>query len=782
MYPNNVHCTWIANGINAASIRVTFNDFFTEYEYDYLSIGQGNTVTDDSKMLYLSGKFPPNSVTSEGSEMWIEFASNDFAGRRGFQLLLQWMETVLPCSSDEFQCYSGFVCVDKLQVCDDYHQCIDGSDDFKSVCCGASDIHLDDDTTVMELQSYNFPNPYPNNIDCIWMVTALNEGFVMVQFLDFDTEIRFDYFSLGFGYSPGGHNDITEDSRLLYLSGPWSPISVTSDGPSLWIRFQSDVSKSGRGINLTLRKLQSQDVCQYLNITANVLTNITTSECSKTDCTWCINPLAEGVTILYMKYFNLDVTSDDMMTIGHGYNFTQENTLMHIDANEGPNSVVVEDTRMWIKVIRQDTRSRTLVKFQLGWSQELLPCLQDEFQCYNQHVCLQHSLACNKYPNCLDASDELESECCGSGNHFLNMINSTLTLTSYNYPNQYPRSTECTKFITSPLNGSVHVTFVAFETERQFDTLEIGYGTNPNDRRELLPLSGTIVPNSATFASPAMWMRFTSDGNEERSGYHLEIRWVHSSAPVDCSFGEFSCNTTHILICVDSGRVCDGVRTCPNLEDEQNCGVCGIRTIYVTPDKPPHAFLSPNYPQPYPSNLRCLWVIIAQDIPRIMVRIQTFSLERGYDFLTIGEGDYSSQSDSVIARLTGKIKLQVLVSSQDKMWMQMVTDSSGVDAGFQLRLENIENTTGICDQSQFACYGADRCVTDEAQCDGFDDCLNNADEIHCESIQCPGFYLCDRSQDITVVAKCVPYDVLCDGYRDCPIGDDEIECGKTSKP
>ena len=39
---------------------------------------------------------------------------------------------LVPCTSDEFRCFAGFVCVDKLQVCDKYEQCMDGSDDFKS--------------------------------------------------------------------------------------------------------------------------------------------------------------------------------------------------------------------------------------------------------------------------------------------------------------------------------------------------------------------------------------------------------------------------------------------------------------------------------------------------------------------------------------------------------------------------------------------------------------------------------------------------------------------------
>ena len=48
----------------------------------------------------------------------------------------------------------------------------------------------------------------------------------------------------------------------------------------------------------------------------------------------------------------------------------------------------------------------------------------------------------------------------------------------------------------------------------------------------------------------------------------------HIASYIDeCLFGEFSCNTTHILICVDIGRLCDGVATCPDRTDEINCGI-----------------------------------------------------------------------------------------------------------------------------------------------------------------------------------------------------------------
>ena len=120
-----------------------------------------------------------------------------------------------------------------------------------TVCCGTPDINLAANTT-RSLQSYNFPHSYPNKMDCTWLITALFGGFVKVHFLDFDTEIRFDFFSLGFGHSS------TAKSRVLYLDGPWAPISVTSNDPYLWIRFETDVSKSGRGFDLSLSGLVTQ--------------------------------------------------------------------------------------------------------------------------------------------------------------------------------------------------------------------------------------------------------------------------------------------------------------------------------------------------------------------------------------------------------------------------------------------------------------------------------------------------------------------------------------------
>ena len=47
-------------------------------------------------------------------------------------------------------------------------------------------------------------------------------------------------------------------------------------------------------------------------------------------------------------------------------------------------------------------------------------------------------------------------------------------------------------------------------------------------------------------------------------------------------------------------------------------------------------------------------------------------------------------------------------------------------------------------------------------------------------IQCPGSYLCDRTEDVAI-RSCVLIEQVCDGYRDCPAGDDEVQCGKVQQ-
>ena len=102
---------------------------------------------------------------------------------------------------------------------------------------------------------------------------------------------------------------------------------------------------------------------------------------------------------------------------------------------------------------------------------------------------------------------------------------------------------------------------------------------------------------------------------------------------------------------------------------------------------------SPEFPAFYPADLDCHWVIVASDDTMIVVaRVTFFHLEKDYDYLTIGDGDVEDER-SVIAALTGNLKVSALASSMPNMWMALTTDSTGQQLGYRFELEQIPATS-----------------------------------------------------------------------------------------
>ncbi|XP_072039665.1 lutropin-choriogonadotropic hormone receptor-like [Amphiura filiformis] len=150
-------------------------------------------------------------------------------------------------------------------------------------------------------------------------------------------------------------------------------------------------------------------------------------------------------------------------------------------------------------------------------------------------------------------------------------------------------------------------------------------------------------------------------------------------------------------------------------------------------------------------------------------------MEDGYDFVTFGNGEESSEEDAdVIVRLTGEAKLRTVTSSGSFMWINVASDRTGLAKGFLLHISQVNDVQAICNETEFDC-GEGFCLDADAKCDGFQDCPNQQEENNCAYVTCPTSYLCEDS-DTSNVSMCVALSQVCDGTMDCPQGDDEIRC------
>ncbi|XP_072020845.1 low-density lipoprotein receptor-related protein 12-like [Amphiura filiformis] len=328
-------------------------------------------------------------------------------------------------------------------------------------------------------------------------------------------------------------------------------------------------------------------------------------------------------------------------------------------------------------------------------------------------------------------------------------------------------------------------------------------------------LTGKGAPSSITFNSSSLWFKFTSDWQVQYFGVFIYIEasaifvpcgegdyqcesgygCLESSKVCDnypqcldgsdeagcatCKVSAFSCDLPYGLMCIFPNQICDGESICPDASDEQECGICGVPIIYLPSHDASVNLTSPSYPLYYDSNLHCVWYIHGlEESAKVVVHIQDFEMENGYDFLIFGNGDDSSLRTSAIATLTGTTHLTSLTASQSEMWIKMITDPYIGYKGFRLLIQQTLNTSFVCSSDEFDC-GQGFCTDLNARCNGFKDCvINYAEEIDCVDVICPGSYLCDVVADVTL-RSCVEMHKVCDGNIDCPAADDESECGKS---
>ncbi|XP_060761946.1 neuropilin 1b isoform X2 [Neoarius graeffei] len=218
-YPLSQQCLWLISAPNPhEQILINFNPHFDlenrECKYDFLEVYDGENEKASLIGKYC-GKIAPSPITSSGNLLLIKFISDYETTGAGFSIRYEVHRAVTECSRN-FTAFSGLI------------------------------------------QTPGFPNEYPNNLECTFIIFAPKMSEIVLEFKSFDMEpapagasCRFDYLEIWNGYPTVG-------PHIGRYCGSSSPGRVVSDTGILSLTIHTDnaITKDGFLSNYSIQSHQ----------------------------------------------------------------------------------------------------------------------------------------------------------------------------------------------------------------------------------------------------------------------------------------------------------------------------------------------------------------------------------------------------------------------------------------------------------------------------------------------------------------------------------------------
>jgi len=172
---------------------------------------------------------------------------------------------------------------------------------------------------------------------------------------------------------------------------------------------------------------------------------------------------------------------------------------------------------------------------------------------------------------------------CGSGRPLV-ITAASGSLTSPNYPSNYPNRANCQWRIDPPGNTPIILEFDDFKTESGYDVVAVHDGAS-SSATQLVRASGSTLPSPITSTGGTIFISFTSDSSVTDKGFSARFYRPDGA----CSGGE--------------PRVI-----------EVGIGETGTLT-------------SPNHPDDYPANSECAWTLQAPSNGAVELEFDVFVIE-----------------------------------------------------------------------------------------------------------------------------------------------------------
>ncbi|KAI4529740.1 hypothetical protein MG293_020418, partial [Ovis ammon polii] len=259
-YKDSLNCEWIIEAKPGHSIKITFDRFQTEVNYDTLEVRDGPASSSPLIGEY-HGTQAPQFLISTGNFMYLLFSTDNSRSSVGFLIRYEsvtlesdsCLDPGIPVnghrhgshfgirSTVTFSCDPGYTLSDdEPLVCERNHQWNHALPSCDALCGGY--IHGKSGTVL----SPGFPDFYPNSLNCTWTIEVSHGKGVQMTFHTFHLESSHDYLL------------ITEDGSfsepVARLTGSVLPHTIKAGlfgNFTAQLRFISDFSISYEGFNIT---------------------------------------------------------------------------------------------------------------------------------------------------------------------------------------------------------------------------------------------------------------------------------------------------------------------------------------------------------------------------------------------------------------------------------------------------------------------------------------------------------------------------------------------------
>ncbi|XP_015810319.3 cubilin [Nothobranchius furzeri] len=684
-YPHGANCTWYISVTPGNLIRLSFDSFNLEYHtncnYDYLEVYDNGTVQTGNKIGRYCGRSVPPSITSSDNQLTLLFVTDSSLNTEGFS--------------------ASYVSINATTDCGGTFTSSTGS-----------------------FSSPNYPHNYPNSRDCIFKIIVEINMQIMLNFTSFDLEgsppsCSFDFVEI----RDGGF----ETSPLIgKFCATQRPPVIVSHSNRMWVRFRSDAIITRPGFNAHWDGSQTGCGGTLTSSSGGFSSpNYPLPYHPNAECYWTIKTSQGSQLLLSFSDFHLESSSScsfDYLAVYDGnsssapelaklcgaelpstinssrnqlfvklrtdssvnaggflasYSSKCDNVLISgqrtgvVESPNFPNNYPVNSMCSWtIQVSSGNVINYTFAAFQLeGISSS---CSFDYIQLYNgpnQQAPLIGKFCGNSPPPANSTSGSAltlvfrtDSSISMSGFQMMwyqsgcggDLSGPRGSFSSPGYPNRYPDNTECVWYITSAAGSSITLTIQEFDVEFHqdcnYDVLEVFGGPDLSAPKLAKLCSTTLNPMQVSSTGNLLTVRFSSDAFVSGRGFNAS--WVQ----------------------VQGG--CGGPVTAPSGEIH-----------------------SPSYPNTYPNNADCSWVISVDLGHRVLFNFTDLDIENHsnclWDYVAIHDGP--SISSSLLAQVCGTSIPPPITSTTNTIYVRFRSDSSLNHRGFSARFSEACGTTILTD-------------------------------------------------------------------------------------